>query len=96
MTVRTHIYQKHLAPSYCGRCLQSFADAGKLKKHTNVPNANICDVNDGQAPDGITAEQQLNLKNRAKDYLGQSDEELWFKIYRSIFPSEEVPATPCE
>jgi hypothetical protein len=57
--------------------------------------AERCDVKPKRALDGITPETELLLKRRKKDYKGQSEPELWKKMYRILFPDEIVPS-PCK
>jgi hypothetical protein len=60
-----------------------------------VSAAEICEVEVGQSPDGITAENEQKLRSRKKSQPNQSDEETWRDVYKILFPNEDVPS-PCE
>ena len=49
----------------------------------------------GQPPDGITPENEKQLKSRKKTHPNQSDGDRWKDIYKLLFPNEEVPS-PCK
>ena len=64
-----------------------------LKSHLR-DEPNRCQLRPTQTLDGVTQETEKLLRSRKKDYNGQSEPELWRKIYRTLFPDEIVPS-PC-
>ncbi len=62
---------------------------------THSREANRCHVQPKPPLDGITPEIERLLRSRKKEYRGQSEPEIWKKIYRILFPNEIVPS-PCK
>jgi hypothetical protein len=60
-----------------------------------VPDVEICKLQEGRIPDGITPQVAAQLKSRKKASPDQSVPERWKDIYRLLFPNELVPM-PCE
>jgi hypothetical protein len=92
---REHLYRSHQMASHCKRCWRTFKTEGELDSHMTVSAADICQVQPGHPPEGITQENQKRLRSRKKASPNQSDEDRWKDIYRLIFPNEEVPS-PCK
>jgi len=70
-------------------------DSKDLLKSHSRDEANRCQVHPEQVLDGITPEAERLLRSRKKEYRGQSEPELWRKMYRTLFPDEIVPS-PCK
>lgn len=68
----------------------------ELKKHKNVPKIDVCEMIQGIAPEGVTAEHVEVLRSKAKRYPGQGDESRWYDIYQLLFPGAPIPSSPCE
>jgi len=75
----------------------SFDSQDLLTSHSREEEVGTerCRVKPKRAFDGITPETELLLKSRKKDHKGQSEAELWKKMYRTLFPGEIVPS-PCK
>lgn len=92
-------------PPHCVRCWQRFKEPKEVDAHLSVADANICSLQPGQPPDGITLEQVNHLKNMKKS-ANHSIEDQWRDIFRYLLPGQimhtphfelpedEYPATP--
>jgi hypothetical protein len=44
-----------------------------------------CVGNDSQLPDGLTGSMERHLRSRKRSFKGQTEEEVWSEMYRSLF-----------
>jgi hypothetical protein len=70
-------------------------DSEDLLKSHSREEENRCKVQPTELLDGITPETERLLRSRKKEYKGQTEPELWKKMYRVLFPNEIVPS-PCK
>jgi hypothetical protein len=92
---REHLYRSHEIALHCERCWRIFDKAEDLKSHRTVDATQICQVEPGNPPDGITPEIERKLRSRQKKHPGQTGDDRWRDIYRLLFPNEDVPS-PCK
>ncbi|KAH6675858.1 putative resistance to glucose repression protein 1 [Halenospora varia] len=64
----------------------------RLDAHLTVASSEICEVQVGSPPAGITPAIERKLRSRKKSHPNQTDEERWKDIYRLLFPNIEVPS----
>jgi hypothetical protein len=72
-----------------------FKDSKTRDAHLSVPIASICEAVADDTPEGITEEQEKQLKSRKKTTRVRSEEDKWCNIYALLFPHEAIPS-PCE
>ncbi|KAI9149941.1 Resistance to glucose repression protein [Paramyrothecium foliicola] len=89
--LKEHLNRCHRA-IYCPRCKDTFKSKAARDAHINVPSADICNVQDGVTIEGITDEQECQLRSRKKTSRDQTDEDRWSNIYTLLFPLEPVPS----
>jgi hypothetical protein len=92
---REHLYRCHQRPVHCKRCWKIFKIQEQLDSHLTVLDADICGLQAGCSPEGITPEHERRLRSRKKTSPDQTDEDRWKDIYRLLFPNEEIPS-PCK
>jgi hypothetical protein len=80
---------------HCKRCWRIFKNQEQLDSHLTVATSNICDLQLGHPPAGITPEQEKHLRSRKKTSPNQSEADRWKDIYKLLFPNEEIPS-PCK
>lgn len=90
--VKEHLYRCHQAGFYCKRCWQTFQSQSLLDLHMMVDAVNICQIKEGQPPDGLTPETERALRRRAKSSPDQTEAERWKNIYKLLFPTHDVPS----
>src|ERR1700712_5790068 len=95
ITCREHLYRKHQIPLHCERCWQIFDNQQSLKAHITVDAIEICHVQPGHPPDGLTPEIERKFRSRKKAHRDQTDDDRWRDMYRLLFPDENVPS-PCQ
>jgi hypothetical protein len=81
--------------SHCKRCWKTFKNPAQLDSHMAVAAVEICEVQPGYPPEGISPELKERLKSRKSASPNQSAEDMWKNMYRLLFPGEEVPS-PCK
>ncbi|KAF4999982.1 hypothetical protein FDECE_11330 [Fusarium decemcellulare] len=80
-------------PLVCGRCLEGFKSNELLVQHQREEPQ--CLIKAPEIIHGkITLEQAVNLRS-AKKKSDMSDKDRWYEWYRIIFPSHELPSSPC-
>ncbi|KAF4982266.1 hypothetical protein FZEAL_2052 [Fusarium zealandicum] len=84
--VKQHIFRSHMQPIHCERCLETLRDENALRDHRR--RAEGCEIREYVAPDGITADQERELRGRGKQ---KTESEHWFEIYGVIFPGAQKP-----
>ncbi|KAF4632584.1 hypothetical protein G7Y89_g5539 [Cudoniella acicularis] len=82
----------HQMPAHCKRCWQTFKSQQQLDAHLTVASSDICEVQLGHPPAGITTAMERKLRSRKKSHPNQTDEERWVEIYKLLFPDTEVPS----
>lgn len=88
--VKQHLGRNHNLPLHCPVCISEFADERSRDEHIR---ARSCEqVENHQAPDGITLEQRLWLSKRGPSNL--SDEQQWYRIFEYLFPGHRPPRSP--
>ncbi len=92
--IREHLYRCH-RPIFCQRCKKVFKDKKGLDSHVLIAGADICEAQRGPPREGITPEQESQLRSRKRSAQIQSEEEKWCNIYNLLFPNEKVPS-PCK
>ena len=92
---REHLYRGHRMAVHCKRCWKIFKNQEQLDSHLTVATSDICDLQPGHPPEGITPEHERRLRSRKKTSPDQSEAERWKDIYKLLFPNEEIPS-PCE
>ena len=73
-----------------------FKDNGALESHVSVAREDICEARPGPPPEGMTPEQEKQLRSRKRPARIQSEEDKWCNIYSLLFPNETIPSSPCE
>lgn len=92
---REHLYRCHQISPHCKRCWRTFKTQQQLDSHITVAATDICDVQSGNPPTGITPAVERQLRSRKKSHPNQTDEERWKDIYKILFPNVEIPS-PCK
>jgi hypothetical protein len=82
-------------PAHCKRCWKVFKSQEQLDLHLTVVTSDICDVQSGHPPEGITPEHEKRLRSRKKTSPNQSECDRWRDIFKLLFPNEEIPS-PCK
>jgi hypothetical protein len=90
--VKEHIYRCHQTPAHCKRCWATFKTQQQLDAHITVASEDICEVQAGTAPAGISPTIERQLRSRKKAHPNQSEEDRWRDIYKILFPNSEVPS----
>jgi hypothetical protein len=80
---------------HCKRCWKLFKTQEQLDSHLLVDASDICGVQTGHPPEGITVEHERRLRSRKKASPNQTDGDRWKDIYKLLFPNEEIPS-PCK
>ncbi|KAK3320496.1 kinase-like domain-containing protein [Cercophora scortea] len=96
--VKEHIQRCHTPASFknplgCHRCLREFESANLLYKHSREePQCLIRapEIINGQ----LSLEQALSLRSMKKRRTDMTEEDKWFEIFRILFPSKDLPASP--
>ncbi|KAK3939249.1 hypothetical protein QBC46DRAFT_316115 [Diplogelasinospora grovesii] len=86
--VKEHIYRRHSSKGFCHRCGDHFENDDELKRHQRKETP--CKLRTVNVPEGITDEQEKQLRARAK--ASCSEEEKWRDMYKIIFPDTKVPS----
>jgi hypothetical protein len=55
-----------------------------------------CELRPKQLMEGVTVDQEKELKKRKKNNAEQSEEEKWKDVYRILFPDAKTIPTPCK
>lgn len=88
--VKQHLARNHNLPLHCPVCISEFTDE---RSRDEDFRARSCEqVENHQAPDGITLEQRLWLGRRGPSNL--SEEQHWYRIFEYLFPGHPVPRSP--
>jgi hypothetical protein len=66
-----------------------------LDSHPTVATSDICDLQPGHPPEGITPEQERRLRSKKKTSPNQGEADRWKDIYKLLFPNEDIPS-PCK
>lgn len=83
--LKQHLGREHkLGRIYCTRCLEHFNKETELQTHRSSA---ICEVK--SEDEHHTKYRQINKRLR-----DQNSEDVWFRIYRIIFPNSVDPASP--
>ena len=92
---REHLYRGHRMAAHCKRCWKVFNNQEQLDSHLTVATPDICDLQPGHPPEGITPEHERCLRSRKKTSPNQTEADRWKDIYKLLFPDEEIPS-PCK
>ncbi|KXH50824.1 hypothetical protein CSIM01_01673 [Colletotrichum simmondsii] len=87
--VKQHLYRKHMQPHYCSRCGRQFETQTEERCHTRQQD---CSKRANQPPDGITHDQQKELKERVDRKLAVKEQ--WFAVWAIVFPDMPPPESP--
>ncbi|KAK1467931.1 hypothetical protein CCUS01_06889 [Colletotrichum cuscutae] len=87
--VKQHLYRKHMQPHYCSRCGRQFETQTEERCHTRQQD---CSKRANQPPDGITHDQQKELKERVDRKLAVKEQ--WFAVWTIVFPDMPPPESP--
>ncbi|KAK1690966.1 hypothetical protein BDP55DRAFT_724541 [Colletotrichum godetiae] len=87
--VKQHLYRKHIQPHYCSRCGREFDTQVEERCHTRQQD---CSKRANQPPDGITHDQQKELKERVDRKLAVDQH--WFAVWDIVFPGKRRPYPP--
>ena len=90
------MYARHVSPSQCPRCWEPFRDSA-LQQHLQQDPP--CDVQaERKLFDGCTPDQEKMLRSRRKSNPDITEEEKWFKMYKILFPADDIHGiiSPCE
>ncbi|KXH44744.1 hypothetical protein CNYM01_02209 [Colletotrichum nymphaeae SA-01] len=87
--VKQHLYRKHMQPHYCSRCGRQFETQTEERCHTRQQD---CSKRANQPPDGITHDQQKELKERVDRKLAVKEQ--WFAVWAIVFPDIPPPDSP--
>ncbi|KAI1391061.1 uncharacterized protein F4822DRAFT_395323 [Hypoxylon trugodes] len=88
--VKQHAYRKHMKPEiYCPLCFETFTRPDERDGHVQKKN---CGQQAEPKFEGIS-EQQRKLLNQSAN-RGKNDEEQWFIMWHTIFPTESRPKSP--
>ncbi|KAK0381380.1 hypothetical protein CLIM01_01241 [Colletotrichum limetticola] len=87
--VKQHLYRKHMQPHYCSRCGRQFETQTEERCHTRQQD---CSKRANQPPDGITQDQQKELKERVDRKLAVKEQ--WFAVWTIVFPDTPPPDSP--
>ncbi|KAK7459022.1 hypothetical protein Landi51_00615 [Colletotrichum acutatum] len=87
--VKQHLYRKHMQPHYCSRCGRQFETQTEERCHTRQQD---CSKRANQPPDGITHDQQKELKERVDRKLAVKEQ--WFAVWAIVFPGIPPPDSP--
>jgi hypothetical protein len=91
---RAHIYSKHIRPSQCVRCWQTFDSSEDLVQHSRETAQ--CTVLAEDKADGIDTNQiaQLRSKKRRDGVISEIDR--WKYMYSIVFPNDTEIPSPCK
>ncbi len=91
--IRDHLYKKHRKPTHCLRCCEKFENESELKDHQQTEKS--CTARQYEEPDGFDKDQEDRIRSR-KDRKNETQENLWTRIYRILFPNDVDIPTPCK
>jgi hypothetical protein len=78
----------------CGRCLEGFKSQDFLFQHSREEPQ--CLIKSPEIINGqVSLEQAINLRSMKRKRSDMTDEDMWFEIYQILFPSKELPTSPC-
>ncbi|KAK1705576.1 hypothetical protein BDP67DRAFT_583098 [Colletotrichum lupini] len=78
-----------MQPHYCSRCGRQFETQTEERCHTRQQD---CSKRANQPPDGITHDQQKELKERVDRKLAVKEQ--WFAVWAIVFPDMPPPESP--
>lgn len=78
-----------MQPHYCSRCGRQFETQTEERCHTRQQD---CSKRANQPPDGITHDQQKELKERVDRKLAVKEQ--WFAVWAIAFPDIPPPDSP--
>ncbi len=81
-------------PSHCVRCWAVFKHKSEHDDHMRAEKR--CELQPKQLIDGVTVDQEKELKKRKKTGPEQSEGEKWKDVYRILFPDAKSIPTPCK
>ncbi|EXF75483.1 hypothetical protein CFIO01_04943 [Colletotrichum fioriniae PJ7] len=87
--VKQHLYRKHMQPYHCFSCGRQFNTQIEQMEHSRLRE---CSTRNYQRPDGITLDQQRDLKERVDRKLAVDQQ--WFAVWKIVFPDKEPPKSP--
>ncbi|KAK0620776.1 kinase-like domain-containing protein [Immersiella caudata] len=91
--LRCHTPASFKNPLICGRCLESFKSQELVVQHLQASPP--CLIKSPEIINGkMGLEQVMNLHSMKRKRPDMTEEDQWFEIYRVIFPSEDLPASP--
>lgn len=88
---REHVYRRHAAPIHCTRCGQVFETETALTNHSR--STVVCEIRSFEAPEGFNKEQEKKLRSRKREG-NPTEEDLWRKMYRILFPLDDNTSIP--
>lgn len=92
---REHVYRKHRLPQFkCNRCCCEFQNSTQLADHQRLEVP--CNIRLQGQQDGVNEEQILALRSRKKSKGNTPESEKWTKMYKIIFPDDELIPSPCK
>ncbi|KAH8683754.1 hypothetical protein BGZ61DRAFT_535170 [Ilyonectria robusta] len=91
--VKEHVYRKHRLPQFkCNRCCCEFQNSTQLADHQRLEVP--CNIRLQGQQDGVNEEQILALRSRKKSKGNTPESEKWTKMYKIIFPDDELIPSP--
>lgn len=92
--LKAHLYKRHCFISkVCGRCDEVFEDEECLQRHQNTEKP--CERNEKKVErNGITSDQERQLRSKKRRRGENTEEEKWQGIYRILFPKDTIIPPP--
>ncbi|KAK4442624.1 hypothetical protein QBC34DRAFT_363491, partial [Podospora aff. communis PSN243] len=87
--LKHHIWRAHDMGIHCYSCFEQFRNEQDVATHMR---ARACQTRRDPPRDAITSEQRARIKKRVDPRKSKS--QLWFDIFRVLFPEDPVPASP--
>lgn len=87
--LKQHLWRCHDIPVHCPVCFHQFPDGQERDAHVRTRG---CELRDKPVWDCINAEQKAKIKRRVDPKKSKS--ELWFDIFKVLFPDYPLPQTP--
>jgi hypothetical protein len=87
--LKHHIWRAHDMGIHCYSCFEQFRNEQEVATHMR---ARACQTRREPPRDAITSEQRARIKRRVDPR--KSKFQLWFDIFRILFPEDTLPASP--
>ncbi|KAI1502347.1 hypothetical protein F5X99DRAFT_158860 [Biscogniauxia marginata] len=76
----------------CNRCAWEFPNSRELALHQR--STRPCELRQPDCLEGISSEQESQLKSRKKEFTSKPEDEKWVDVYCVLFPNDDILDIP--